>query len=55
MPVLDKKSLSERDICTQFITHALGAAGWDALEATQREREKLSEVLLNSVVAGIQK
>lgn len=24
-----KKKLSERDICTQFITPALTAAGWD--------------------------
>ena len=29
MPGLDKKSLSERDICTKFITPALVAAGWD--------------------------
>jgi len=27
--VLDKKSLSERDICTKFITPAIQAAGWD--------------------------
>jgi type I restriction enzyme R subunit len=26
---MDKKSLSERDICTKFITPALDAAGWD--------------------------
>lgn len=26
---MDKKSLSERDICTKFITPALRAAGWD--------------------------
>ena len=26
---MDKKSLSERDICTKFITPALVAAGWD--------------------------
>jgi len=29
MPQLDKKSLSERDICTKFITPALVAAGWN--------------------------
>jgi type I restriction enzyme R subunit len=26
---MDKKSLSERDICTKFITPALIKAGWD--------------------------
>ncbi len=26
---MDKKSLSERDICTKFITPALRKAGWD--------------------------
>ena len=26
---MDKRSLSERDICTKFITPALGGAGWD--------------------------
>ena len=29
MPQMDKKSLSERDICTKFITPALVAAGWN--------------------------
>ena len=29
MTPLDKKALSERDICTKFITPALGDAGWD--------------------------
>ncbi len=27
--MLDKKSLSERDICTKFITPAIEKAGWD--------------------------
>jgi type I restriction enzyme R subunit len=27
--MLDKKSLSERDICTKFITPAIVKAGWD--------------------------
>src|SRR5438034_2635144 len=26
---MDKKSLSERDVCTKFITPAVTAAGWD--------------------------
>ncbi|GBL35542.1 hypothetical protein EMGBS15_11370 [Filimonas sp.] len=26
---VNKRSLSERDICTKFITHALIKAGWD--------------------------
>ncbi len=29
MKDLDKKSLSERDICTKFITPAVKRAGWD--------------------------
>ncbi len=28
--MLDKKSLSERDICTKFITPAIVKAGWDS-------------------------
>jgi type I restriction enzyme R subunit len=28
--MLDKKSFSERDICTKFITPAIVKAGWDA-------------------------
>ena len=27
---MDKKSLSERDICTKFITPAIVKAGWDS-------------------------
>lgn len=34
--MLDKKSLSERDICTQFITLAIQKAGWD-LQSQVRE------------------
>ena len=26
---MDKRALTERDICTKFITPALVAAGWD--------------------------
>ena len=26
---MDKKSLSDRDVCTKFITPALDGAGWD--------------------------
>jgi len=29
---MNKKSLSERDICTKFITPALEKAGWDKME-----------------------
>lgn len=39
---MDKKSLSERDICTKFITPALETAGWD------RSTEFLEEVNLTS-------
>ena len=34
---LDKKSLSERDICTKFITPALRRAGWDEMAQIREE------------------
>ena len=34
---MDKKSLSERDICTKFITPALEGAGWDKMEQIREE------------------
>ena len=34
---MDKKSLSERDICTKFITPALENAGWDKMEQVREE------------------
>jgi type I restriction enzyme R subunit len=34
---LDKKSLSERDICTKFITPALRRAGWDEMLQIREE------------------
>ena len=34
---MDKKSLSERDICTKFITPALRKAGWDEMEQIREE------------------
>ena len=37
MPELDKESLSERDICTKFITSALCAAGWDVRSQIRQE------------------
>ncbi len=39
---MDKKTLSERDICTKFITPALEASGWD------RTTQFLEEVNLTS-------
>ena len=33
----DKKSLSERDICTKFITPALRKAGWDEMPQIREE------------------
>lgn len=35
--MLDKKSLSERDICTKFITPAVKAAGWDEMTQIREE------------------
>jgi type I restriction enzyme R subunit len=34
---VDKKSLSERDICTKFITPALRRAGWDEMSQIREE------------------
>lgn len=34
---MDKKRLSERDICTQFITPALRRAGWDLMSQIREE------------------
>lgn len=34
---MDKRSLSERDICTKFITPALRAAGWDEISQIREE------------------
>lgn len=33
----DKKTLSERDICTKFITPAVEQAGWDVLAQVREE------------------
>lgn len=34
---MDKKSLSERDICTKFITPAIIQAGWDIEKQVREE------------------
>jgi type I restriction enzyme, R subunit len=34
---IDKKSLSERDICSKYITPAVVRAGWDAMEQIREE------------------
>ena len=34
---MDRKSLSERDICTKFITPALRKAGWDEMAQIREE------------------
>ena len=34
---VDKKSLSERDICTKFITPAVRKAGWDQMTQIREE------------------
>ena len=34
---MDKKQLSERDICTKFITPALRNAGWDEMLQIREE------------------
>lgn len=37
MTELDKKSLSERDICTKFITPAVRNTGWDELSQIREQ------------------
>ncbi len=37
MTQLDKKSLSERDICTKFITPAVEQAGWDLMTQVREQ------------------
>lgn len=39
---MDKKKLSERDICTKFITPALKQAGWD-IDRQVREQVYLTD------------
>jgi type I site-specific restriction endonuclease len=34
---MEKRSLSERDICTKFITPALRSAGWDEITQIREE------------------
>lgn len=34
---MDKSELSERDICTKFITPAIEAAGWDRMKQYREE------------------
>jgi type I restriction enzyme R subunit len=34
---LDKKTLSEADICEKFITPAIQQAGWNTIEWIERE------------------
>jgi type I restriction enzyme R subunit len=35
--MLDKRTLSERDICTKFITPAVKSAGWDEITQIREE------------------
>jgi type I restriction enzyme, R subunit len=49
METIDKKLLSERDICTKFITPALDRAGWDLLT---QEREEVTFTKGRVIVKG---
>jgi type I site-specific restriction endonuclease len=61
---MNKKALSERDICTKFITPALKQAGWDQfaqtalcdrleaqLTTTQTQSRRLLEATLHQALA----
>ena len=41
---MDKRSLSERDICTKFITPALRQAGWDEMRQIREECDRAWKV-----------
>jgi type I site-specific restriction endonuclease len=52
---MDKRHLSERDICTKFITPALRQAGWDEMLQIREEvsfttRRRLLDALLASAL-----
>ena len=47
---MQKKSLSERDICTKFITPALKKAGWD-IQKQIREEVFFTDGRINFLVA----
>src|SRR6202023_1334185 len=47
--IMDKRGLSERDICTKFITPALREAGWDEM---QQIREEVSFTKGRIIVRG---
>jgi type I restriction enzyme R subunit len=38
---MDKKNLSERDICTKFITPALESAGWVKIQSAPTTYNKI--------------
>jgi type I site-specific restriction endonuclease len=44
-----KKSLSERDICTKFITPAVKQAGWDVLSQIREEVSFIFRLALKKV------
>lgn len=46
---MNKKALSERDICTKFITPAIESAGWDV---TTQEREEFPLTAGRIIVRG---
>lgn len=37
---MNKKNMTERDICSKFITPALRAAGWDEMQQIREEVAK---------------
>ena len=47
---MDKYTLSERDICTKFITPAVRRAGWDVM--SQEIREEVSFTKGPNIVRG---
>ena len=50
---MDKKSLSERDICTKFIAPAIQQAGWDIQRQVREEVSFTKGRINHSVHPGI--
>ncbi len=52
---MDKKLLSERDICTKYITPALEKSGWDKLRniiSSVKSKYQQNQMLLQQVLRG---
>jgi len=49
---MDKKQLSERDICTKYITPALEQAGWDIATQIREEFSLTRGRVVRALICG---